>query len=298
MKRRLLHEKNSCLHSALIYDDVTGEKICKKCGQVLAWNTVDYSSDVFTNNFESMRTGPKISMTIHDGGLSTTIGKSNYDSSGNPIAYKLKGSMNRMRMWDSRSKFRSTANRNLVIALLEMAKLKEKMGLSDAILERSAYFYRKALEKKLIRGRTIKGVVGACVYAACRDLGTTRTIIEISKHLQERRNVIAKCYRLLYQKLILDVSMIDPTSSIIRFSNNLNLSEKLKRDALSIFNILKEKQVVAGKKPNAVAATAIYMAAIRTNENISQHKIAEISGVSGVTIRNRFKEYRKYVALV
>ncbi len=293
-----VQDENSCIHLTSLFDDNTGEQICRKCGQILDNNMVDLSYDGFNEDFNKSRTGPKISLTMHDGGLSTIIGRSNFDSSGKAVSYRMKGALNRMRMWDSRSKYHGSAHRNLTIALLEMNKLKEKMSLSDAIIERSAYFYRKASEKKLIRGRTVKGIVGACIYAACRDLGTTRTIIEISKCMQEKRNIIAKSYRLLFQQLSLEVPVPDSTSSIIRFSNNLELPEKVKRDAIFILDILKEKQVVAGKKPDAVAATVVYMACIKNKENMSQQKISRISGITNVTIRNRLKEFTKYVPLI
>lgn len=298
MEKPFLQEKTSCIHLTIISDNVTGEKICKSCGVVLVQNMMDYSSDGYVEDFKNSRTGPGISVMIHDGGLSTMVGISNNDSSGRPLPYGMRSAFNRMRMWDSRSKTKNTSQRNLIVALSEISKLKEKMSLSDAIIERAAYFYRRAYEKKLVRGRTVMGIVGACIYAACRDLGTTRTIIDISKNIHERRNIIARCYRLLFQELSLDVSVTDPTLSIIKFSNNLNLSEKIKRDAILIFDILKEKQVVAGKKPNAVAGTVIYMACIRNNENISQQKISEISDTSGVTIRNRYKDFSKYIKMI
>ncbi len=293
-----VQDENSCIHLTSLFDDNTGEQICRKCGQILDNNMIDYSYDGFNEDLKNLRTGPKISITIHDGGLSTVIGRSNFDSSGKAVSHGMKGNLSRMRMWDSRSKFSSTAHWNLSIALVEINKLKEKMSLSDAIIERAAYFYRKASEKKLIRGRTVKGIVGACIYAACRDLGTTRTIIEISKCMAERRNIIAKSYRLLFQQLSLEVPVPDSTSSIIRFSNNLELSEKVKRDAIFFLDTLKERQVVAGKKPDSVAATVVYMACIKNNESVSQQKISEISGITSITIRNRLKEFTKYVPLV
>ncbi len=178
-----------------------------------------------------------------------------------------------------------------------MLKLKDKLALSDAVIERAAYFYRKAAKARLVRGRTIKSVVGACMYAACRDMDTTRTIIEIADHLQERRKLIAKSYRMLFQNLRLTISIPDPINSIIKFANNLQLSETTKRDAIKIFDTLKEKELTAGKKPDAIAASVIYMACIRTNINLSQSEISRISGISGVTIRNRFDDFRKYVEL-
>ncbi len=288
-----------CLHQKLVCDKDLGEQICINCGEVLEQKMNDERAESSYDSFmENTRTGPATSLTMHGRGLSTIIGKSNHDYVGKPLGYGMKQSMNRMRLWDSRSQTKTTSERNLRSALYEMAKLKEKMGLSDAIIERTAYLYRKAAKARLVRGRTVKSVVGACMYVACRDMDTTRTIIDIADHLQERRKLIAKSYRMLFQNLRLTVSITDPINNIIKFANNLQLPEITKREAIKIFDILKEKELTAGKKPDAVAATVIYMACIRTNVNLSQSEISRISGISVVTIRNRFNDFRKYVKLV
>jgi transcription initiation factor TFIIB len=232
---------------------------------------------------------------MHDMGLSTIIGKYNRDFVGRPLDYEMKQSMRRMRLWDSRSKATTTSGRNLRIALYEMIKLKEKLGLSDAVIDRAAYLYRKAAKAQLIRGRTVKSIIGACMYAACRDMGTTRTIIDISNQLQEKRKLIAKAYRMLFQNLPLTVPVTDPTNCIIKFANNLQIPESTKREAIKIFDTLKEKEVTAGKNPHAVAAAVLYMAGIKTNVDITQQDIMRISGITTVTIRNRLQDYKKYI---
>ena len=288
-----------CIHQKSVCDKDLGEQICINCGEVLEQKMNDERAESSYDSFmENTRTGPATSLTMHNRGLSTIIGKSNHDFVGKPLGYQMKHFMNRMRLWDSRSQVKTTSERNLKSALYEMGKLKEKMDLSDAIIERAAYLYRKAAKARLVRGRTIKSVVGACMYVACRDMDTTRTIIDIADHLQERRKLIAKSYRMLFQNLRLTVSITDPINSIIKFANNLQLPEITKREAIKIFDVLKEKELTAGKKPDAVAATIIYMACIRTNVNLSQSEISRISGISKVTIRNRFNDFKKYVKLV
>ena len=178
-----------------------------------------------------------------------------------------------------------------------MLKLKEKLGLSDAVIDRASYLYRKAAKAQLVRGRTVKSIVGACVYAACRDMETTRTIVDISNSLQEKRKVIAKAYRILFQNLKLVVPVIDPINCIIKFANNLQTSEITKREAIRIFDILKEKELTVGKNPHAVAATVLYMAGIKTNANITQNNIMQISGITCITIRNRMQDYEKHIEL-
>jgi transcription initiation factor TFIIB len=284
----------SCSESIIITDFETGEIICQNCGRILQENITDTRKE--ERSFTQDQHAPT-SLTMHDMGLSTIIGKYNRDFVGNPLGYEMKQSMKRMRMWDSRSQAKTSSEKNLRIALYEMVKLKEKLGLSDAVVDRAAYLYRKAARAQLVRGRTVKSIVGACVYAACRDMETTRTIIDISNHLQEKRKLIARAYRILFQNLRLTVPVTDPINCIIKFANNLQIPEITKREAIKFFDILKEKELTAGKNPNAVAATVIYMAGIKTNINLSQHEITRISGITSVTIRNRLQDYKKYIEL-
>ena len=301
MVQKLIANKGeilSCDTSVIITDFETGELICQSCGRVLQEKVTDTRKDWIFSDENHSHIGPRTSITFHDMGLSTIIGKSNYDYVGKSLGHEMKQSMKRMRLWDSRSQTKTTSERNLRIALYEMGKLKEKLGLSDAIIERASYLYRKAAKAQLVRGRTIKSIVGACVYAACRELDATRTIIDISNHLQEKRKLIAKSYRMLFQKLRLVIPVTDPINCIIKFANNLQLPETTKREAIKIFDILKEKELTAGKNPNAVAATVIYMACIKTNVTLTKQDIMRISGITCVTLRNRLLDYRKYIELV
>ncbi|MFB5620625.1 MAG: transcription initiation factor IIB family protein, partial [Nitrosopumilus sp.] len=273
------------------------EKICQNCGAVI--QSIDSQDSLDKNSFKNMdyasHGGSRSSLRLHDMGLATYVGKLNYDSTGRPLDYKMKQSMKRMRLWDARSKAKNTSERNLRQALSEMEGLKEKLSLTDAIMERSSYLYRKAVKAQLIRGRSIKGVVGACVYIACREMDATRTIMDISKNIQGNRKSIAKIYRILFQNLQLTVSVPDPLHGIVKIANNLEISESVKREAMRIFDTIKEQELVAGKKPDVVAATIIYMASLNMGENLSQQKIAKVSGVTAVSIRNRYHEYSKYV---
>ncbi len=184
----------SCSESIKITDFETGEVICQNCGEVLQdkISSDRKDSNLFTTSEYNSHFGSKSSLRFHDMGLATIIGKFNHDSTGKPVEYKMRPVMNRMRFWDARSHTKNSSERNLRTALSEMEKLKEKLCLSDAVIERSAYIYRKAARAQLIRGRSIIGMVGACVYVACREMDVTRTIVDISNNLQGNRGSIAK----------------------------------------------------------------------------------------------------------
>ena len=283
----------------IITDFNTGEIICKKCGTVLQEKIVQNIKNdrVFTDNGSFLSLDTKSTLRFHDMALASTINKFNHDSTGKPIVYEMKEKMKRIRVLDRRSQARTASVRNLRTALGEMENLKEKLSLSNAVVERSAYIYRKAAKADLIRGRRLNTMVAACVYIACREMNTPRTIIEISKNIQESRKSIAKNYRILFQNLRVSVAIPDPIRCIVKIANNLEMTENSKREAIQIFDILKERELIAGKKPNAVAAAVIYMAGIKTKANLSQQQISRVSGITSVTLRNRCREYRKYVSL-
>ncbi|MBS3923152.1 MAG: transcription initiation factor IIB [Nitrosarchaeum sp.] len=289
----------SCDEIAIITDFETGEKICQSCGKVLQQNISDpRKARSFSGEENRSHVGDGTSIALYDLGLSTIIGRINKDFVGRNLSNEMKQTMYRMRIWDARSQIKSSSEKNLRYALFEMYKLKEKLGLSDAVIERAAYVYRKAVKAQLIRGRSIKSMIGACLYVACRDMDVTRTMREISNQLQEKPKLIAKSYRMLFQNLKLTVPVPDTINTIIKIANNLHVSETTKREAIRIFDILKEKELTAGKNPNAVAATVIYMAGIKTGTNLTQMEVTKISGITSVTIRNRLQDFRKYVELV
>ena len=230
---------------------------------------------------------------MHDMGLSTIIGPANKDSTGKPLSSSMKSSIERLRTWDSRSQAHSSSERNLRQALNEMDKLREKLALGDAVVEKSAYIYRKAMEKKLVRGRSIHGLVAACLYAACRNTGTPRTLDDVANGINIRRKDVARCYRLIYRELELKMPVFDPVKGVSRIASFVELSEKSKRKAIEILNQAKKLGEVAGKDPMGIAAAALYLACITNGESKSQKDISIASGVTEVTIRNRCTGLRK-----
>jgi len=239
------------------------------------------------------RVGAGTSLTMHDMGLSTVIGAANKDSTGKPLSASMKSSIERLRTWDSRSQAHSSSDRNLRQALNEMDKLKDKLALADAVIEKAAYIYRKAMEKKLVRGRSIQGLVAACLYAACRNTETPRTLDDVAEGINIRRKDVARCYRLLYRELEFKMPVVDPVKVVSRIASIVELSEKSKRKAVNILNQAKKIGMVAGKDPMGMAAAALYLACIDCGEVKSQKQISIASGVTEVTIRNRCAGLRK-----
>ena len=283
-----------CGKNNLITDSESGELFCGKCGFVINEKVSNMGSErVFSDStVNKSRTGDGTSLTRHDQGLSTIINPINKDSSGNPLSSSTKTSLKRLRIWDSRSRSKNSKDRNLQQALNQLLKMKDKLSLSNSVGEKAAYIYRKALEKKLVRGRSISALIAASLYAACRESEIPRTLNEISNSADIGRKELSVCYRLLLKELDLKMPVIDPVSCIAKIASNTKLSEKTKRHAVKILRKAELEKMIAGKDPMGMAASALYLASLITENNVTQRSIAEASGVTEVTIRNRCKNLK------
>jgi len=279
--------------SGMVTDNVTGERFCGKCGHVLSealltsgpeWRSFSKGGGADPN-----RAGAPTSLTIHDRGLSTIISPINRDASGKPLTSAMKSTIERLRTWDSRSKVNASSDRNLRQALSELTRLKDKLSLSDSIIEKSAYIYRKALEKGLVKGRSISGIIAASLYAACRETETPRTLKDVSDVSNLKKKDVSKYYRLLHQELGLKMPVVDPVQCIARIASSLGITEKTKRYAVHVLKLAQEHEETSGKDPMSLAAAALYLSSVKNGENMTQRDLAQAANVTEVTIRNRYK---------
>jgi len=282
-----------CGKKSMLIDEVTGEQFCGKCGYVIS-EKVDESgperkSYSTPGGIDTSRTGSPTSLTRHDKGLSTVINPANRDASGRPLSASMKSTITRLRTWDSRSQSHASVDRNLRLALSELDRLKDKLAISSITLEKAAYIYRKALEKKLVRGRSISAMIAASLYAACRDTEIPRTLKDVTEASNVKRKDISRCYRILHQELELKMPVVDSVQCIAKISSKLKITEKIKRHAIKIIKEVQQQNESAGKDPMGLAASALYLSCVKNGVSVTQRDIAESAGVTEVTIRNRYK---------
>ena len=289
-----------CTKGPLITDAAKGEILCGTCGQVLAEKTEDASfapvvhdlNDYFTKS----RTGPASSLAIHDRGLNTSINMENKDASGNRLSGYVKGTFDRLRVWDQRSKF-TTSDRNFRHAFILLENMKTKLAIPDSVVEETAYIYRKAIAKKMTRGRSIPSMLCASLYAACRATNTPRTLTDIARAANIRKGILASSYRILIRTLDLKFKPYDPTEFVTRVAASVGLSEKTQRDALTILSKAEKIEICAGKHPMGLVGAALYCSSIINLEHKTQEQIAKACGITNVTIRNVCSVLRKKLDL-
>jgi len=299
--QRLADKCPECASINLVHDYDTGETICGDCGLILYEQMLDKGPEwrAFTQDGKASRSrvGMPTSYSIHDKGLSTTISQVDRDAFGRKLPLSTRLQMWRLRKWQIRSRVHASSDRNLAQAMGELDRLSGTINISPPIKEKAAVVYRKALEKGLVRGRSINAIAAASLYAACRKSGAPRTLREIAEASLVNKKDVARCYRLLLQELDFHMPTADPLMYVSKIAEKNGISGKTQGTAISILREARLKRMVSGKDPMGMASAALYIACLQNNEKITQKDIAEAAGVTEVTVRNRYKALKKQLNL-
>jgi transcription initiation factor TFIIB len=290
-----------CSSKNLIHDSDTGETICGDCGLVLYEQMLDKGPEwrAFTQQEKASRSrvGMPTSYSIHDKGLSTTISQIDRDAFGRKLPQSTRLQMWRLRKWQIRSRVHSSTDRNLAQAMSELERLASKVNISPPIREKAALVYRKALDRGLVRGRSINAISAAALYAACRKSGSPKALREIAEASLVDKKDVARCYRLLLQELEFHMPVSDPLTYVSKIAEKNGVTGKTQGAAITILRNAKQQRFSAGKDPMGMAAAALYIACLQNGEKITQKDIAEAAGVTEVTVRNRYKTLKKQLKI-
>ena len=277
-----------CESINLTYDEQRGEIICNECGLLIEEKMVDTGQDAggqFDKNDKKGRGGAPLSMQKFDKGLTTNVGEIS-------DIYKLESGQTRkflrLKKWQERVS--TSIERNLRLAMAELRRVSSFLNLPSVVRDEAARVYNFVLQRGLVRGRSMESVIAACIYAACRSYNIPRTLDEIAAASDVARKEIGRTYRFIIRKLGIKVKPSSPKDYISRFSSILHLSPKSQNEALKILKKADISELTSGRGPAGIAAAALYVAALMNDEKKTQREVADVAGITEVTIRNRYKE--------
>lgn len=277
-----------CGSISLTYDEQIGELSCNSCGLIVEDKMVDTGQDVgghFDKGEKKGRGGAPMSMQKFDKGLTTNVGEIS-------DIYKLESGQTRkflrLKKWQERVS--TSIERNLRLAMAELRRETSFLNLPSVVRDEASRIYHYVLQRGLVRGRSMESVIAACIYAACRSYNIPRTLDEIATASDVPRKEIGRTYRFMIRKLGMKVKPSSPKDYISRFSSILHLTPKSQNHALKILKKADVSELTSGRGPAGIAAAALYVAALMNDEKKTQREVADVAGITEVTIRNRYKE--------
>lgn len=275
-------------------DDSTREVHCTDCGLVLEDTHLDRRPD------------PAELITVdvrerHDDGLGNTrIGKINRDGS-----MAVGGEYDRLRRLNRRIQAGDGRERGLRYALGEVTRLANAVGLDVASQQLASRLIKQASEAGIFGGGDLDGFAAGAVLIACRinQLPYGRAAIR-----ERARNIdsIEHGYAKLRRELDVPVPPAAPATYVRRIADAVGASNAATERAEAAADAVGGTASVSGRKPQAVAAACLYLAADALEESgryhgddaIRQADLADAAGCCAISIRNQFEWLRREAAAV
>jgi len=266
-----------CAGINLFVNKEKGEIICKDCGLVVEDKLVDFTQE--WREFDSeqgekrRRTGAPMTYTQYDQGLGTEVGRK-ADIYG--LGGKDRNKFFRLRKWQYRI---STAiERNLKLALAELKRVASYLKLPRSVEEEASRIYTLAVQRGLVRGRSMESVVAGALYAACRRHEVPRTLEELSEASGIEKKEIGRTYRFVTRELGITILPSNPADYIARFASSLKLSPETQSKSVEILEMASKAELTSGRGPTGIAAAALYVSALIHGEKRTQREVADVAG--------------------
>lgn len=286
-----------CGGERIVYDPERAEVICLECGLVLKDHIMDLGPEwrAFDEEQRERRTrvGAPTTLTIHDKGLSTDIDWRNRDGTGKGLNLQGRIQAYKLRKWQRRVRVSDSIERSLALALAEVDRMISMLELPRNISEMASLICRLAVQNHIAKGRSIESMAAACIYAACRINRIPRTLDEISQVSRASKKEIGRSYRSLIRTILPKLSRVPPAKPldyVPRLVSQLKLPGEVQVKAVEIIEAASKLGLTSGRGPIGLAAAAVYLACVLLNCRKTQREIAQVAGVTEVTVRNRYKE--------
>jgi transcription initiation factor TFIIB len=266
----------------IIYLEERGDSVCIQCGLIAFEKEIDRAHmgrRAFTKQQKQKieQIGSPISELVPNIGLCTYIDKYNIQNSELHRAAK-------------RDSYLSWEDRNLVMATAELKRISHNLNLPAYIKKEGLKLYKRAFKANILRGRSIKSMIVACLYYTCKLQRIPRTFQEFQDESSQNQKKIKNCYKTLIQHFNLKTVQIDPISLLSRYITDLGLSTELEKFTTKILESYLKKKPLNGINPKGLCAGAIYVVCKLKNIKINQKTISNTINITEVTLRSRYKE--------
>ncbi len=275
-----------------------GEIRCSECGLVVHVHRIDHGPE-WTHFDESdddpRRTGPTLTPSRHDRGLSTEISFGG-DANGNPLSGKKRRQIGRLRQHHGRARWRTKAERNLAHACTEIARMVGALELSKRIRDEACAIYREAHNADLIQGRSIETIAAGSLYATLRIRGLPWSVGDVAEVSNRDEDKITLGFRVLNSELGLEAKVIGVGERIQPMASAVDADPAVTRCAVELADVAEDSGIANGRNPAGVAAACLYLASVNHQGGLTQSELARIAEVTPATIRKRYYELEEAVA--
>ncbi|MEM1947173.1 MAG: transcription initiation factor IIB family protein [Candidatus Caldarchaeum sp.] len=245
-----------CGATSHVLDSLTGEVVCSFCGAVIEEKTVSTKATQKMLANSRGGVGPPVTELLHDKGIGTI-----------------------------RSGRFSPRDEKLLVRLLgDVFWVADKICVPREVAETAGELARKAVATKAVK-KARKTTAAALVYISCSHHGFCRTLEDIASNTDIPVNQLNREVGRMVFGLKIKVKPLDVSSLIERISRSLELSHETTAAACEIYRISTFSRKLAGRKPSAISAAAVYIACRKHGVKTTMTQLAEAGKISLLTLR-------------
>lgn len=286
----------SCGTETLIYQE--GAMFCKVCGefnevrinQEQEWR---YYGDSDSKSTDPTRVGMPMNNLLPMSSLGTMIsnqGKHTFDfdkirqyHSWNTMPYK---------------------ERSLYKIYERLQNKALSAGIPPYIIKNAQCMYKLLSETKISRGSNRKGLMGACIYIACKLEAVPRSAKEVAEIYDLKVNEMTRGVKKFLEIMNMvkkntvnyRVKATSPLDFIQRFCSKVNLPKDIVHLCEYVAFMTTKLDIVDENTPPSIAAGSIYLVLTLCNIHINKKNISAACKISEVTISKCFKKLYNHKA--
>ena len=276
-----------CLGETL-RDQECGEDVCTSCGAVL--RSSDANLQVPASRIAIARELNRSSMASvmrSDLEMPTLVGPKNFDAKGRQIGqnYELRQlrKLGAMVAWDPK-------RRRSARVATEIGRVAGALGLGNSVSVRANEIYAKSFDAKAAKVKSVAAAAAAAVCVACLELEIPRPsddVVALKANVDEHK--LRYHYKILAKNSVAS-SVPNPAIYLSSIAARASLDGVTERKALEILARTKGSGALVGKRPVSIAAAALYLASLETQDATTQMRLAFSARISPITIRKRSAE--------
>lgn len=281
----------------LTNDQKRAETVCTVCALVVESDRIDYGAEWRAYDHaearEKSRVGPPATSLIHDKGLATTIDWRNRDARGNQLSHEQRRRSERLRRTNKRNSVVRSEDRSRSYGNKEIKRMASCLEIvPDQAAEYAGRLFRRATKLDVLSGRSVEAVATACLYIAIQKHDVPLRLKDVLPYSRTDDGRSVRQARLAtVDAAALAVPPVDPALYVERIATNV-------RGTIARFTIREARglldqtpgEVVAGRSPYCLAASALYAGARIRGEDITQKELAAAADVAVETIREQYRE--------
>ena len=176
-------------------------------------------------------------------------------------------------------------------------------GIPNCIIEDAKYKYKIISEVKISRGENRIGIIASCLFIACYENKSRRSIKEIAEIFKIPPTSMTKGFK-KFNEIMLSLKpeykdkfnscISESVDFINRFCSNLNLEKEIIDICRYVCNKIEQYDLVSENTPTSKTAGSIYLVVYLFDLDISKKDISNTCSTSDVTICKCFSKLIDY----